>query len=131
MVLSSCTNQSKAEVEALHRNHRVFIRFSVLFLLFASLLPAVTSNKRKKAPAKRAAHLALAVATAPAKAVRVAAVKTVSRSPWRVPNYADSTLGDQIEGEDAAARRAAVDALGKLNGAVVVANPNTGRVLSI
>ena len=58
-------------------------------------------------------------------------MKTVSRSPWRVPNYADSTLGDQIEGEDPAARHAAVDALGKLNGAVVVANPNTGRVLSI
>ena len=112
-------------------NHPVFIRFSVLFLLFSSLLPAVTSTKKKKAPAKRAAHLALAVATAPAKAVRVAAVKTVSRSPWRVPNYADSTLGDQIEGEDPAARRAAVDALGKLNGAVVVADPNTGRVLSI
>ena len=112
-------------------NHFVLIRFSVLFLVFCSLLPAVTSNKKKKTPAKRAAHLALAVATTPAKAVRVAAVKTVSRSPWRVPNYADSTLGDQVEGEDPAARRAAVDALGKLNGAVVVANPNTGRILSI
>jgi cell division protein FtsI/penicillin-binding protein 2 len=51
--------------------------------------------------------------------------------PWRVPNYADSTLGDSFEGDDPIARRAAIDALGKLNGSVVVEDPSTGRVLSI
>ncbi|MBV8842401.1 MAG: penicillin-binding protein [Bryobacterales bacterium] len=50
---------------------------------------------------------------------------------WRVPNYADSTVGDFIDGDDLIARRAAVDALGKLNGSVVIADANTGRVLSI
>jgi cell division protein FtsI/penicillin-binding protein 2 len=48
-----------------------------------------------------------------------------------VPTYADSTVGDFIDGDDLVARRAAVDALGKLNGSVVVADANTGRVLSI
>ena len=51
--------------------------------------------------------------------------------PWRVPTYADSTEGDRIEGEDPTVRRAALDALGKLNGTVVVADPLTGRILTI
>jgi cell division protein FtsI/penicillin-binding protein 2 len=53
------------------------------------------------------------------------------RGPWRVPTYADSTEGDRIEGEDPTVRRAALDALGKLNGTVVVADPQTGRILTI
>jgi len=51
--------------------------------------------------------------------------------PWRVPNYAESTEGDSIDGDDMQVRRAAVDALGRLNGSVVVADPETGRVLTI
>jgi cell division protein FtsI/penicillin-binding protein 2 len=50
---------------------------------------------------------------------------------WRVPNYADSTEGDFIDGEDLAVRRAAVDALGPLNGTIVVTRPETGQVLTI
>lgn len=52
-------------------------------------------------------------------------------SPWITPTYADSTLGDKIDGEDLTVRRAAVSALGAYNGAVVVADPTTGRILSI
>jgi len=48
-----------------------------------------------------------------------------------VPTYADSTEGDHIDGEDLVVRRAAVEALNGLNGAVVVAQPDTGRILSI
>jgi penicillin-binding protein 2 len=50
---------------------------------------------------------------------------------WTVPNFADATDGDVIDGEDLTIRRAAVEALNGLNGAVVVADPNTGRVLSM
>jgi len=57
--------------------------------------------------------------------------KKVLSGPWRVPNYADSTDGDFIDGEDLAVRRAAVDALGRMNGTIVVSDPNTGRILSI
>jgi cell division protein FtsI/penicillin-binding protein 2 len=65
--------------------------------------------------------------------VKKAARKTaaVARGPWRVPNYAVSTEGDFIEGDDLVARNAAVSALGRLNGSVVVADADSGRVLSI
>ncbi len=50
---------------------------------------------------------------------------------WTVPNFADATLGDVIDGEDLTIRRAAVEALNGLNGAVVVSDANTGRVLTM
>jgi penicillin-binding protein 2 len=52
-------------------------------------------------------------------------------SPWSEPTFADSTVGDGTAGEDPVIRKAAVDALGPYNGAVVVADPQTGRILSI
>lgn len=52
-------------------------------------------------------------------------------SPWDTPTYADSAWGDSLDGEDLAVRRAAAEALGPYNGTVVVADPQTGRVLSI
>jgi cell division protein FtsI/penicillin-binding protein 2 len=48
-----------------------------------------------------------------------------------VPTFADSTQGDSVDGEDLIARRAAVQALGPHNGAVIVADPNSGRILSV
>lgn len=50
---------------------------------------------------------------------------------WDEPTYANSTVGDNVEGEDLNIRRAAVDALGPYNGSVVVVEPDTGRVLTI
>jgi penicillin-binding protein 2 len=50
---------------------------------------------------------------------------------WTTPNFADSTEGDVIDGEDLTVRRAAVEALNGMNGTVVVADPSTGRILSI
>jgi len=52
-------------------------------------------------------------------------------NPWTEPTYADSTVGDSIDGEDLVIRKAAVDALGPYNGTVIVADPLTGRVLSM
>ena len=52
-------------------------------------------------------------------------------NPWTEPTYADSTLGDNVDGEDLVIRKAAMDALGPYNGTVVVTNPDTGRILSI
>jgi penicillin-binding protein 2 len=51
--------------------------------------------------------------------------------PWTEPTYADSTVGDNVDGEDLGVRRAAVAALGPYNGSVVVVDPNTGRILTI
>ena len=55
----------------------------------------------------------------------------MSGGPWLEPTFADSTIGDNVDGEDLAVRRAAVDALGPYNGSVVVADPQTGRILTI
>ncbi len=52
-------------------------------------------------------------------------------NPWTEPTYADSTVGDSVEGEDLIVRKAAIDALGPYNGSVVVADPQTGRLLSV
>ena len=108
--------------------NRVFHGICVLLLLGAAA-PAATAKK----PAKRGAKIVRKIA-APIAPVITAAKKTTARTlrgPWRVPTYADSTEGDRIEGEDPTVRRAALDALGKLNGTVVVADPETGRILSI
>jgi penicillin-binding protein 2 len=52
-------------------------------------------------------------------------------NPWTEPTYADSTVGDNIDGEDLVVRKAAVDALGPYNGTVVVSDPQTGRILTM
>ncbi len=52
-------------------------------------------------------------------------------NPWSEPTYADATVGDNIDGEDLVVRKAAVDAIGPYNGTVVVADSQTGRILSI
>ncbi len=52
-------------------------------------------------------------------------------SPWTEPTFADSTAGDLVDGEDLVVRRAAVQALGPYNGTIVVADPQTGRLLSV
>jgi len=43
----------------------------------------------------------------------------------------DNTAGDNIDGDDLPIRRAAVEALGRYAGSVVVVDPNTGRILTI
>ena len=50
---------------------------------------------------------------------------------WDEPTYKNSTSGDETTGEDPVVRAAAVEALGSLNGSVVVVDPETGRVLTI
>jgi penicillin-binding protein 2 len=52
-------------------------------------------------------------------------------NPWTEPTYADSTVGDNVDGDDLVARKAAVDALGPFNGTVIVSDPQTGRILTI
>ena len=55
----------------------------------------------------------------------------VSGGPWKSPTYADSTVLDNVDGEDLEIRRAAVEALGPYNGSVVVVDSTTGRILTI
>ena len=53
------------------------------------------------------------------------------KSPARKVPRVDPTEGDNIDGDDLAIRRAAVQALGGMVGSVVAVNPDSGRVLTI
>lgn len=53
------------------------------------------------------------------------------RASWLVSSFGDPGLGDNLAGEDPVIRQAALEAIGNLNGSVVVVDPNTGRILSI
>ena len=53
-------------------------------------------------------------------------------SPWSVSSYDDNPgAEDNTEGEDLAVRQAALQALGRWNGSIVVVDPNDGRILTI
>lgn len=55
----------------------------------------------------------------------------IAGGPWTEPTYADSTQGDNVDGEDLNIRRAAVEALGPYNGSVVVVDSQNGRILTM
>jgi penicillin-binding protein 2 len=69
--------------------------------------------------------------TARSTAARKPVRRRVYFNPWKEPTYADSTEGDSFDGDDPIVRRAAIEALGPLNGSVVVSDPQSGRILTI
>lgn len=96
----------------------------------------VVTSARSGRTVARTAVQAGVIHTDTATAVKVSTARRRTRhkvviSPWTEPTYADSTVGDAVDGEDLVVRKAAVDALGPYNGAVVVADPTTGRILSM
>ncbi len=70
-------------------------------------------------------------AVKPARKIPLAAPGIVAGGPWTSPTYADSTVGDRVDGEDLVIRRAAAEALGSYNGTVVAVDPTNGRVLAM
>jgi penicillin-binding protein 2 len=115
------------------RTHRFLVHLVVLAAASSGAALAVTPAK-KKTSAKAASKIVLRhVVLAPATPVKAPAKAAPAKATghWRAPNYADSTAGDIAIGEDPIARQAAVQALGKLNGAIVVSDPATGRILSM
>src|SRR5215813_85665 len=88
-------------------------RLSVFLLVVLSALQLVgvaLSQQRKSTPSKNAKK------------------RPAARKP--IPTV-DPTLGDNVDGDDLTIRRAAVGALGGYNGSVVVADPATGRILTM
>jgi len=95
---------------------------------------------RRTAPERKpaAGHAAMVkivtqrpVALKPVKKAPIATPAVIAGGPWTEPTYADSTVGDRVDGEDLTIRRAAVDALGSYNGSVVAVDPMTGRILAM
>lgn len=75
-------------------------------------------------------------APASSKSTRKTPVSAKSLRKKAAPRYrpappVDPTEGDSIDGEDLEIRRAAVDAIGTMNGSVVVVDPSTGRILTM
>lgn len=89
-----------------------------------------SSRTKKKATVRRASRSTVRKGRASRRSRR-AGSRFVAGGPWKEPTFADSTLGDNVNGENLAVRRAAVEALGPYNGTVVVADPQSGRILTI
>jgi penicillin-binding protein 2 len=114
------------------------LRLLVIFLAFsllASSAISTTTQHKKHRRVVRATTAVAKVATYPARSItshlQSAAKRRKAAGTWATPTFADSTQGDSVDGEDLMVRRAAVQALGPYNGSVVVADPNTGRILTI
>jgi len=112
-------------------------------LIFAAVTPAATTQAKKKKKSSASRTMTAKVVSQNTSKKFAGTVATPSRtfkpvvrkkrvwSEWDEPTYADSTIGDNVDGENLEVRRAAVEALGKLNGSVVVSDPETGRILAM
>jgi cell division protein FtsI/penicillin-binding protein 2 len=113
---------------------KVFPVLIPLVLVGLLQISSSAAGSTPKAPAKKKTA-AKKRATRPAAAPAVSAAKAPAPSKKK-PRYkpappVDPTLGDNVDGDDITVRRAAVEALGSMNGAVVAVDPSSGRVLSI
>lgn len=113
------------------------IRLLVLTLVIglASQSAFAAKKHRRKRGTAAAAH-ASANSTATRAAVATTRVTYARRrkvwvQTWDEPTYKDSTAGDNTTGEDPEVRKAAVAALGPMNGSVVVVDPSNGRILTM
>ena len=80
-----------------------------------------TASKKKAPAGKKAQAKNTAANKAPAKRA----------THYKPAPPVDPTEGDNVDGDDLTVRRAAVEALGTMNGAVVAVDPTNGRVLSV
>jgi len=98
----------------------------------AASLGAASKSKLHKRRARRSGHYRSVRYLVPrSTASRLHSRRHLYSNPYTSPTFADSTLGDSVDGEDLVVRRAAVQALGPYNGSVVVVDPGSGRLLSI
>lgn len=98
---------------------QIFIWILAIGLFCGVAQDANASKRRRRAVTRR-----VSVSSLPALGV-------IRGGPWTEPTFADSTNGDNIDGEDLDIRRAAVEALGPYNGSVVVVDPSNGRILTM
>ncbi len=98
------------------------------YILVAMLLGGLLQNAGSLvAQARRAVP-----ASSTKKKVAAATVKKKKAAPrYKPAPPVDPTLGDNVDGDDLEIRRAAVDALGTMNGSVVVVDPTSGRILTM
>src|ERR1017187_8025593 len=151
--LAQVPHDLPARADSLSMNRRPattlfpMLRFALVWACVVCLGPiaAVPAAVHAAVQKKRVVHRALGsraallkttaqtkaeVPKAPPKPAAVQA-PVIAGGPWTEPTFADSTLGDHVDGEDLNVRRAAVEALGPYNGSVVAVDPASGRVLTM
>lgn len=113
----------------MHPRKTTHLVFFLLFVLLAGSASGTTHRKkrRKAVSPARSAQLRVRPVTHRPTAPKL----NILGSAWKTPTFADSTEGDTIDGDDLTVRSAAVQALGRYNGTVIVADPKTGRILTI
>lgn len=117
---------------------KLFLLVGILILAapacFGAGRPAQTSRKstaaKKHATARKPA--AKVQRNAP---VRMASLHRTRRrrryNPWRVSSFGNAAADDDSTGEDPVVRAAALEGLGDWNGAVMVVDPTSGRILTV
>ncbi len=109
----------------------------VLLAISAAGNYAFAAAKKRHHTRHSAAKSAVAARTsARAAATKVAYTPARNRrhvwvQTWDEPTYKDSTIGDNAASDDPEVRKAAIAALGPMNGSVVVVDPTNGRILTI
>jgi penicillin-binding protein 2 len=103
--------------------------FFLVFVLLAGPASGATHRKKRRKAVSPARSAQLRVG--PATQRVTTAKRNVLGKFWKTPTFADPTKGDLADGDDLTVRRAAVQALGRYNGTVIVADPKTGRILTI
>jgi penicillin-binding protein 2 len=99
------------------------------YVLAALLLGGLLQSAHVTAQAAQATRK---TSSSKSSALRKKAVKGRKKPvPISRERAVDPTIGDNVDGDDLTIRRAAVAALGTLNGSVVVVDPSNGRVLTI
>ena len=93
--------------------------------------PATPAAKKIAARKRLAAKSAAPKLVASAKKSVAAPKKKGWVQTWDEPTYKNSGAADRLNGEDPYIRKAAMEALGPMNGSVVVVDPNTGRILTM
>jgi penicillin-binding protein 2 len=108
-------------------SYSVRLGMKALYVLIALLLAGLLIESGPVLAQTRKAAAPVAKKSVPAPTKK----KTVGRRVTkRLPPF-DPTIGDNVDGDDLVIRRAAVAALGNMNGSVVVADPTNGRILTV
>ena len=107
--------------------------FCVLGVEFASATPGGSAANLETTPPPHPKRSSTVKSTTHKTSVahRTRHHSRVASDPWHMTSYGNPAVEDNPAGEDPLIRQAALDALGRLSGSIVVVDPNTGRILSI
>jgi penicillin-binding protein 2 len=128
---------SFAHRKSMKRCFTFVIRLLVLTLAIGlASHSAFAAKKRHRKSSTATTHAVARTNAAVATTTKVAYTRTRPRrkvwaQTWDEPTYKDSTVGDNTAGEDPEVRKAAIAALGPMNGSIVVVDPANGRVLTM